>query len=135
MGLPWWLRGYSVCLQCRRPRFNPWVRKIPWRREWQPIPVLLPGKSHGLRSLVGCSPQGHKELDTTEKLHMFHIYFMLFKKAQLLVLLINSVFENCVLFSIQLVHSFNFLQVYFFLLFLISWVEWLIHLVSVFLVF
>ena len=45
---------------------DPWVGKIPWRRKWQPIPVLLPGKSHGLRSLVGYSPCGHKESDTTE---------------------------------------------------------------------
>ena len=37
----------SICLQCGRPGFNPWVRKIPWRGKWQPIPVLLPGKSHG----------------------------------------------------------------------------------------
>ena len=37
----------------RRPRFDPWVRKIPWRRKWQPTPVFLPGKSHGWRSLVG----------------------------------------------------------------------------------
>ena len=43
----------------------------PWRRQWQPIPVLLPGKSHGWRSLVGCSPWGSKELDTTERFH-FH---------------------------------------------------------------
>ena len=35
-----------------------------WRRQWQPTPVLLPGKSHGQRSLVGCSPWGHEELDT-----------------------------------------------------------------------
>ena len=57
------------CLQCGRPGFNPWVRKIPWRRKWQPTPVLLPGKSHGWRSLVGYSPWGHKESDTTEWLH------------------------------------------------------------------
>ena len=37
-----------------------------WRRQWQPTPVLLPGKSHGRRSLVGCSPWGRKESDTTE---------------------------------------------------------------------
>ena len=42
-----------------------------WRRQWHPTPVLLPGKSHGWRSLVGCSPWGHKESDTTEQLH-FH---------------------------------------------------------------
>ena len=45
---------------------DPWVRKIPWSRKWQPIPVFLPGKFHGQRSLVGCSPWGHKESDTTE---------------------------------------------------------------------
>ena len=39
-------------LQCRRPRFNPWVRKIPWKREWQPTLVFLPGEFHGQRSLV-----------------------------------------------------------------------------------
>ena len=41
-----------------RPRFDPWVRKIPWRRKWQPTLVFLPGKSHGQRSLVGYSPGG-----------------------------------------------------------------------------
>ena len=43
-----------------------WVGKIPWRRAWQPTPVLLPGESHGQRSLVGYSPWGHKESDMTE---------------------------------------------------------------------
>ena len=42
-----------------------------WRRQWYPTPVLLPGKSHGWRSLVGCSPWDPEELDTTEQLH-FH---------------------------------------------------------------
>ena len=50
-------------------RFDPWVGKILWRRKWQPTPVLLPGKSHGWRSLVGYSLWGRKELDTTERLH------------------------------------------------------------------
>ena len=50
----------------QRPGFNPWVRKIPWRRKWPPTPVFLPGKSHGQRSLVGYSPWGHKESDTTK---------------------------------------------------------------------
>ena len=44
------------------------VGKIPWRREWLPTPVFLPGESHGQRSLVGCVPWGHKESDTTEQL-------------------------------------------------------------------
>ena len=47
----------SVC-PCRRHGFHPWVGKIPWRRKWQPTPVLLPGKSHEQRSLAGYSPWG-----------------------------------------------------------------------------
>ena len=47
------------------------LRDDYWRRWWHPTPVLLPRKSHGRRSLVGCSPWGHKEVDTTERLH-FH---------------------------------------------------------------
>ena len=53
----------------RETGFNPWLGKIPWRRRWQPTPVLMPGKFHGWRSLVGYSPWGCKELDTTERLH------------------------------------------------------------------
>ena len=67
-GLPWWLSGKESHLQCRRPRFNPWVKKIPWRKKWQPTPVLLSGKFHGQRSLAGYSPWDHKELDMTERL-------------------------------------------------------------------
>ena len=48
----------------QEPVFDPWVRKIPWRRKWQPIPVFLPGKSHGQKSLEGYSPWGCKESDT-----------------------------------------------------------------------
>ena len=51
-----------------RPGFNPLVGKIPWRRKWQPTPLFLPGKSHGQGSLVGYSPRGCRELDTTEQL-------------------------------------------------------------------
>ena len=57
------------CRSCKRWGFNPWVGKIPWRREWQSTPVLLPGKSHGQKSLVGYSLWSHKELDMTEQLH------------------------------------------------------------------
>ena len=64
-GLPWWLSGKEPSCQCRRCGFDPWVRKIPWRRKWQPTAVFFPGKSHGQRSLAGYSPWGHKELDTT----------------------------------------------------------------------
>ena len=46
-----------------------------WRRKWEPTPVLLPGKSRGWRSLIGYSPWGQKESDTTERLH-FHFHFL-----------------------------------------------------------
>jgi len=49
-------------------RFDPWAEKIPWRRKWHPIPVFLPGKFHGQRSLAEYSQWGPKELDTTERL-------------------------------------------------------------------
>ena len=49
-------------------RSHPWVGNIPWGREWQPIPVLLPGKSRGQRSLAGYSPWGRKESGTNEQL-------------------------------------------------------------------
>ena len=47
MGFPGGSDGKESCLQCRRPGFSPWVRKIPWRREWLPTPVFPPGESHG----------------------------------------------------------------------------------------
>ena len=52
----WWLSGKVATCQCRRHEFDPWVRKIPWRMEWHPTPVFLPGKSHGQKSLAGYSP-------------------------------------------------------------------------------
>ena len=64
-----WLRWQSICLQCKRTRFDPWVTKILWRRKLQPTPVHLPAKSHGWRSLLDYSSWGHKEWDTTEWLH------------------------------------------------------------------
>ena len=53
-------------MHCRRPGFDPWVRKIPWRRAWQPTPVSLPGASRGRRSLAGYSPWGsHRATHTS----------------------------------------------------------------------
>ena len=62
--------GKKFTCQCRRRRFDFWVRKIPWRTKWQFTPAFLPGKFHGLRSPVGYSPWGRKESDTTERLHI-----------------------------------------------------------------
>ena len=58
LGLPRWHSAKESACQCRRCRrrwFDPWVRKIPWSRKWQPTPVFLPGKFHGQRSLAGYS--------------------------------------------------------------------------------
>ena len=67
------LVAQRVNLQFRRPGFDAWLRKIPWRRKWQPTPVHLPGKSRGQRSLVGYSPWGRRESDTAER-HHFHFH-------------------------------------------------------------
>ena len=62
---------------CRRLRFNLWVRKIPWRRKWQPTPVFLPGEFHEQRSLAGYSPWGSQRVrhdwvrkDTIKSIHL-----------------------------------------------------------------
>ena len=55
-----------ICLPVQETRVQSLVRKIPWKRKWQPTPVFLPGTSHGQKSLAGYSPWGHKELDATE---------------------------------------------------------------------
>ena len=68
-GFPGGASGKEPTCQCRGHKihsFDPWIGKIPWRRAGQPTPVFLPGKSHGQRSLAGYSPQGHRELDSTE---------------------------------------------------------------------
>ena len=62
------VRNIREACQCRRCGFDSWFGKIPLERSWLPTLVFLPGESHGLRSLVGYSPQDHKELDTIEDL-------------------------------------------------------------------
>ena len=69
LGLLRWLSGKEPSCQCRRVKrhgFNPWVRKIPWRRKWSPTPVFLPGESYGQLGLASYHPQGRNEQDMTE---------------------------------------------------------------------
>ena len=69
MGFPVDSAGKEPTCQSRRHNrreFNPWVRKISWRRKWQPTPVFLLGNFRGQGSLAGSSPWDCKELDTTE---------------------------------------------------------------------
>ena len=71
--LPRWLSDKESACQCwrhRRPGFEPRVGKIPWSRKWESSSVFLPDIYHGQWSLAGCSPWGHKELDTAEQLSM-----------------------------------------------------------------
>ena len=75
-GGAWWAAVHGVAKSQTRLRdfhfhcqyFIVYIHHI-WRRTWQPTPVLLPGKSHGPRGLVGCSSWGRKESNTTERLH------------------------------------------------------------------
>ena len=55
-----------ICLKRRRHGFDPWAGKMPWRRDWLPTPVFLPGEFHKQRRPVSYSPWGCKELDTTD---------------------------------------------------------------------
>ena len=68
-GLPSGASGKESVCQCRKRKgheFDPWVRKIPWRRAWQPTSIFLPAESLGQRSLAGYSPLGGKELEATK---------------------------------------------------------------------
>ena len=94
LGLPWWLRWYRICLWCQRPGFDPLVGKILWRRKQQPIPVFLPGKFHGQRSLEGYSPKGHKESDM-QRLEHTHIHIL---NIQILCLYFKDIFQNVQIF-------------------------------------
>ena len=76
-GFPGGSDGKRICLQFGRPRFHPLVRKIPWRREWQPTPVFLPGESHGQRSLMGYSLQRDWDCKETERLTLSRFFFFM----------------------------------------------------------
>ena len=105
-GLPRWPSGKNLpasTAAAGRPEFDPWVRKIPWRRKWQPTPVFLPGESRGQRNLAGCILWGCSELDMTEHTYIHtHIFvyhelftfirFFLNMALQILFILITKFF-------------------------------------------
>ena len=122
MGFPGGPSGKELtcqCRRCKRHRFSPWVRKIPWRRAQQPTPVFLPGESHGQGSLV-YSPWGHRELNMTERLSTaWHIILTeknLSKQIQLLSLL-SCLFKGIVVISTFILTNFNLWRNSFLLLF------------------
>ena len=94
MGFPGGGSGEESACQCRRqkrPGFDPWIGKIPQRRKWQSTPVFLPRKSHGQKSLAGCSPQGLKESDTTEVTqYLAHVFVKAGAKLSISVAIVSS---------------------------------------------
>ena len=76
----WMFLGTDFMISLHLPGFSSWIGTIPWRRKWQSTPVLLPGESHGQRSLVGYSPWGLNKSDMTERLH-FHFYLLISREA------------------------------------------------------
>ena len=71
---PLWLSGKESACNVGDIRFDPWVRKIPWRRAWQSTPVFLPGESHRQRSLEVY--RGYKELDTAQVTDPAHMHIL-----------------------------------------------------------
>ena len=108
-GVARWLRSKESACQCRRHRFKPWVRKIPWRRKWQSTAVSLPGKSHGQRSLVGRSLWGTERvgLDLAAKQQQYTIWLRCSMRYLLLVIIQNNLItiQNMDL-NLNLMHRF-----------------------------
>ena len=92
--IPWWLSGKESTYQCKRGRFHPWVRNIPWRRKWQTTSVFLPGESCGQRSLGRYSPWGWKNVRhdlATKQQHDSNILRKLITYLKMLAILTNRI--------------------------------------------
>ena len=90
--------GKEFTCQCKKCHFDPWVRKIPWSRKWQPTPVFLSGKYHGQR-LVSYGPQGCKESDMTEH-GTGRWNWAPLKSSSPAEFMINLYFQNFILFLV-----------------------------------
>ena len=99
----------KICLQWRSRRFNPLIRKIPWRRKWQPTAVFSPGKSHGQRNLTGYCSWGCKESDMTEWLNKTNnvksvsILLFIYKDVNLIMKYLKSSFQIVIKIIIQII--------------------------------
>ena len=76
-----------ICVKCERPGFDPWMRKIPWKKGWLPTLLFLPGEFHGQRRRAGYSPWGCKESDMTEQLTLSLTFIKQFHSRALLQVL------------------------------------------------
>ena len=120
MGSYGWVSGKEPACQCKRCRFDPRVRKIPWRREWPPTPIFLLGKSHGQRSLAWYSPWGRKGVGhdlVTKQQHInekillicmlrYNMYVLKYAKRQNSKVLHNSDTFCYIILKIELVFSY-----------------------------
>ena len=95
---------YTV--KCKGRGFNLWIRKIPWRRKWQPIPVFLPRASRGQRSPAGYSPEGREESDMTEQLVCIYVLYV-----WLSIHTINKIYVNRWLLLVRLPVNSRLLEV------------------------
>ena len=95
---PRWHSGKEFACPCRRCEFDPWVRKIPWRRKWQLTPVFLPGKSHGQRSLA----VAHRVAQSQKRLIIVEIMYI-----KLLIAGIPDIFGLSFLKSTEYVFLFS----------------------------
>ena len=86
VGFPWWLRWQKICLQRRRPEFDPWAGKFPWRKKLLPTPGFLPWEFHGQRSLAGYGPWGLRESDTIEQISLIHSHRMCKRQGSSLII-------------------------------------------------
>ena len=78
-----WVKNLPAMQEAQKmnpePGFNPWFRKKPWRKKWQPIPIFLPKKFHGQRSLGGYNPWDHKsQAQLSNEIHLEHTVVSLF---------------------------------------------------------
>ena len=105
------------CRRCKRHRFDPWVGKILWRREWQPTSVFLFGEFHGQRSLEGYSPWGCKELDVTKVTWHAHtvIYNVVFTFCQMVKWLSHTCTHTC-LYKYKYEYKYIFFLAFFFIM-------------------
>ena len=112
LGLPWWLSWERIRLQCGRPVFDPWVGKIPWRREKLPTPVFWPGEFHGLYSPWGC-----KELDMPERVTLHWLLsHKLPQKIFCTALCLPALVKTHIMTGCHLFTLFQFLQHSYYLL-------------------
>ena len=98
--------GKEPTCQLKRLMFDPWLGRFSWKRAWQPTPVFLPEESHWQRNLMGYSPLGHTELDTT--VVTLHICTQIFKYIDIYYIISHNIISYIFIFCHGIV--WNYLQ-------------------------